>query len=502
MWLIAVAAMVVACSEDEGAPVTPSFPEEEQILSVKAGESVEIVFDASMDWKLYSSTLWCRFSNGMTSISGQAGKQAVQVSVNEDMLNYGEMQAEITLKQGDVEKVIAKLTRQGEGLWVTDANGNYFSEENLIPFFYREIGKGVDINFTTNYDWTVEEYPEWLVVNEAPLKGLGFRPGNISVTVKNEFSAFAKKGDIKVKRTGTDDFVNIPVNFYGIDRVSSDKNAWGGWTFNSDGGKYSTSNSMTGESDEFDAPLVMQNVLVNGNDYEVLYFEEQIANQYVLVDNQDAWMSLKVNQQQNSELKEAQLSVKNNEGNRERSGVVMIMPKDTLGFIGRDNLLTSSGVFTDCADKYVLIAISQKSAFITSSDFEVISDSQEPIMVLKVDSPSDEDIEYCGTNNIYKVRLQPHTSYSTFKIVSNVYADFEVYLWHNLSQDEPVKYPSWGTNDFCDYVSSYIFLNGISETNGYDEKGDVLKPLCIVVRKWDEQSQSSPIVAAILIYRE
>ena len=50
----------------------------------------------------------------------------------------------------------------------------------------------------------------------------------------------------------------------------------------------------------------MQNVLVNGNDYEVLYFEEQIANQYVLVDNQDAWMSLKVNQQQNSELKEAQ----------------------------------------------------------------------------------------------------------------------------------------------------------------------------------------------------
>lgn len=43
MWLIAVAAMVVACSEDEGTPVTPSFPEEEQILSVKAGESVEIV---------------------------------------------------------------------------------------------------------------------------------------------------------------------------------------------------------------------------------------------------------------------------------------------------------------------------------------------------------------------------------------------------------------------------------------------------------------------------
>ena len=403
---MAVAVVVVACSEDEGAPVTPSFPEEEQILSVKAGESVDLVFEASMDWKLYSSTLWCRFSNGMTSISGQAGKQTVQVSVNEEMLSYGEMQAEITLKQGDMEKVIAKLTRQGEGLWVTDANGNYFSEENLIPFFYREIGKGVDINFTTNYDWTVEEYPEWLVVNEAPLKGLGFRPGNISVTVKNEFSAFAKKGDIKVKRTGTDDFVNIPVNFYGIDRVSSDKNAWGGWTFNSDGGKYSTSNSMTGESDEFDAPLVMQNVLVNGNDYEVLYFEEQIANQYVLVDNQDAWMSLKVNQQQNSELKEAQLSVKNNEGNRERSGVVMIMPKDTLGFIGRDNLLTSSGVFTDCADKYVLIAISQKSAFITSSDFEVISDSQEPIMVLKVDSPSDEDIEYCGTNNIYKVRLQ------------------------------------------------------------------------------------------------
>lgn len=40
---MAVAVVVVACSEDEGAPVTPSFPEEEQILSVKAGESVDLV---------------------------------------------------------------------------------------------------------------------------------------------------------------------------------------------------------------------------------------------------------------------------------------------------------------------------------------------------------------------------------------------------------------------------------------------------------------------------
>lgn len=47
---MAVAVVVVACSEDEGAPVTPSFPEEEQILSVKAGESVDLVFEASMDW--------------------------------------------------------------------------------------------------------------------------------------------------------------------------------------------------------------------------------------------------------------------------------------------------------------------------------------------------------------------------------------------------------------------------------------------------------------------
>ena len=52
MWLMAVAVVVVACSEDEGAPVTPSFPEEEQILSVKAGESVDLVFEASMESRL------------------------------------------------------------------------------------------------------------------------------------------------------------------------------------------------------------------------------------------------------------------------------------------------------------------------------------------------------------------------------------------------------------------------------------------------------------------
>lgn len=499
---MAVAVVVVACSEDEGAPVTPSFPEEEQILSVKAGESVDLVFEASMDWKLYSSTLWCRFSNGMTSISGQAGKQTVQVSVNEEMLSYGEMQAEITLKQGDMEKVIAKLTRQGEGLWVTDANGNYFSEENLIPFFYREIGKGVDINFTTNYDWTIEEYPEWLVVNEAPLKGLGFRPGNITVTIKDEFSAFAKKGDIKVKRTGTDDFVNIPVNFYGIDRVSSDKNAWGGWTFNSDGGKYSTSNSMTGESDEFDAPLVMQNVLVNGNDYEVLYFEDFSDKQYRLMDDDSKWINATIESNEGVENRTAKVSVMENSTSKKRKGAILVIPTDTLNMIGRDNLLTVDNDFTEAAGKYILIGLSQAAKQIATSDFTVDTGASPAVDVVKIDDPSAQLIQQCfGAENIYECVLAKHTSYEYFAISSGTY---------NISSETCMSGGDMG----LDYVgnwqpfsgmvlgSSYTFMNyatwefGLSAEAGYDESGAPLKPIYLFI-----MNEEGAAIAAVLIKR-
>lgn len=495
MWLMAVAVMVVACSEDEGAPVTPSFPEEEQILSVKAGESVDLVFEASMDWKLYSSTLWCRFSNGMTSISGQAGKQAVQVSVNEEMLSYGEMQAEITLKQGDMEKVIAKLTRQGEGLWVTDANGNYFSEENLIPFFYREIGKGVDINFTTNYDWTVEEYPEWLVVNEAPLKGLGFRPGNISVTVKNEFSAFAKKGDIKVKRTGTDDFVNIPVNFYGIDRVSSDKNAWGGWTFNSDGGKYSTSNSMTGESDEFDAPLVMQNVLVNGNDYEVLYFEDFSNNQYRLMGDDSKWINATIESNEGVENKTAKVSVMENSTSKKRKGAILVIPTDTLNMIGRDNLLTADNDFTEAAGKYVLIGLEQKSNLNLTDEFMVDCGESTPVAFSKIENPDLSLIEKYGTDKIYECELPSGVAYDTFIITSSeMYQPY--YSWNQ-------NFPWPGVNvDYTSIMTSFS-LTGITEKSGTEidpETQQLVEPLSVMIMYYTSTGMEDMVV--LLIKRE
>ena len=297
---------------------------------------------------------------------------------------------------------------------MTDANGNYFSEENLIPFFYREIGKGVDINFTTNYDWTIEEYPEWLVVNEAPLKGLGFRPGNITVTIKDEFSAFAKKGDIKVKRTGTDDFVNIPVNFYGIDRVSSDKNAWGGWTFSSDGSKYSTSNSMTGESDEFDAPLVMQNVLVNGNDYEVLYFEDFSDKQYRLMDDDSKWINATIESNEGVENKTAKVSVMENSTSKKRKGAILVIPTDTLNMIGRDNLLTADNDFTEAVGKYVLIGLEQKSNLNLTDEFMVDCGESTPVAFSKIENPDLSLIEKYGTDKIYECELPSGVAYNLF----------------------------------------------------------------------------------------
>ena len=74
------------------------------------------------------------------------------------------------------------------------------------------------------------------------------------------------------------------------------------------------------------------------------------------------------------------------------------------------------------------------------------------------------------------------------------------YMWMNLSQNDPETYPSWGTNDF--FSGQYMFYNGIAAEQGYGKDGNPLKPLCIAIMGWNEETQTESREAALLIYRE
>lgn len=375
MWLIAVAAMVVACSEDEGAPVTPSFPEEEQILSVKAGESVEIVFDASMDWKLYSSTLWCRFSNGMTSISGQAGKQAVQVSVNEDMLNYGEMQAEITLKQGDVEKVIAKLTRQGEVLLAVGEEGEIFTEESplLLNFSRTSTTLSFTESFTLNFPWEFDQasLPEWLAVKNPPVKGGMHQKAELTVEITDDYLANEWTGSLRFKMQGEDRYADVPVKYTGLPAdelvIRGISTKWN-WSVSTDGLQYWTGGLTEGddEPEKLSFPLSFR-VLAKNNDYVVKsVFQDGKWLSINGVDDAEAFFDIKDDTHGNLELCNVQENTL-----AKRRGYILVFPKSVYDELSHGGtrpdmtaLLNPEGtdLSEDVSDEYIVMAFDQEGS--------------------------------------------------------------------------------------------------------------------------------------------
>lgn len=496
--LTVVLSLLAACTEKETV-VLPVFPEEETVETVVPGTEYALTFTANMDWELKSSALWCKFSNGLISIKGEAGNVTQTITVNEDNWTLEDAVAEITLVMGNEEKVIAQYTRKGKAMAVVDANDVAYGDDNTVLFQYKEIGNGKEISFLANYDWTINELPEWIVVEDAPLSGTNSVLKTIKVTIADNYPAFAKKGSIKIKnKDDNEKFCEIPVAYSGIDRISSDVNPWGGYTFDAKGETYTSDNPQTGE-ETFQAPLTIDNLLINGNDYKVLYFEEFAPYQYRIKDG-ISWASLSIQPYEGTEIYKSVLSVQNNDTNNERNAVVVVMPSDTLNTVGVDNLLNADADFTEFASKYVLVSFSQAGPTVVSGDFYVDSDSGEAINVMKVSSPSAEEIEYCGTDNIYTLHLKPHTSYSLFNIGSDLYSMEAGYMWVNLGQNNPEKYPHWGTNDF--FSGQYMFWNGITAENGYGEDGEPLKPLCIAIQGWNEETATETRVAALLIYRE
>lgn len=492
--------MVSACTEDD-AVVTPIFPEGETVETVAPGTEYTLTFSANMNWELESSKPWCKFSNGFQSIKGEAGENISQkLTITEDDWSLDDEIADITLIMGDEEKIIAKYTRTGKSLTLVDGNDVAFDENNSIKIEYKQVGKGIDVSFKANYDWTIDELPEWIVVENAPLSGTNSELKTINVSIDENYIAYAKEGAIKVKnKNNNEKYCEIPIVYYGIDRISSDINPWGGYTFDAKGETYTSTSSLTGEQTS-DAPLLIDNLLINGDDYKILYFEEIAPYQYEKINDENSWMDLLVQLKEDTEIHKSILEVDMNDTNKERNGVIVIIPTDTLNVVGEDNLLNPDLDFTDYANKYVLISVSQKSSVVISGDFYVNSDSEETINVLKKSSPTAEDIAYCGTDNIYELHLKAQTSYSFFNIGSDLYSGEAGYMWTNLSQNDPETYPSWGTNDF--FSGQYMFLNGIAAEQGYGMDGNPLKPLCIAIMGWNEETQTASREAALLIYRE
>lgn len=156
-WSLIISAMMcmvafASCSDDEKEDVNITFPELKEETHV-VGDEIEISFNAPVDWQLTSKAAWCKFVNGDfedATTSGKAGDQTVTAKILGDGQDYiNDNTTEITLKMGDKEQVIYKITRSKKafsGLTiksVPEAEGEEaveYSAENPI------VVKGCDID--------------------------------------------------------------------------------------------------------------------------------------------------------------------------------------------------------------------------------------------------------------------------------------------------------------------------------------------------------------------
>lgn len=298
-WIMALAMMLgvmfVSCSDDNdnggvGAPVFPALQE----MNCAAGESIELSFDANMDWQLSSNAAWCKFVNGEfteTLTSGKAGDgQKVQVAVSADGQNYDEdAVAEITMTMGEKSQVVFKITRAKKeyaDLTITNEDGTVTYGESQ-PLTIK--GSGLrdipsDSVFTVVYahaDMTVgtDYVPDWLkVFNDGNGRFRLIFDKTKGVSNLNSFGTEA--GHKIVFATGDKKSrVEIPLAYEGLKMESISLTPVGnsgtgvGLSVNADGTEFflETSDGLSGETsrEEYGSELKTA-VSVRNSEYHVL----------------------------------------------------------------------------------------------------------------------------------------------------------------------------------------------------------------------------------------
>ena len=175
-------ATFAACSSnnDEQPQTPPTFPEK-QTLSIPAGETLQVSFDAEREWRMTSDMAWVRFLAGnpaeeMPIASGQAGTNTVTLLMKTDGHRFAEETALLNMTMANVSQTVFEVTRpakEREIRMMVSPNGSAFAEAERLELLY---GKSCRVGFKANFDWKIVSAPDWMApmtritgkANEAP----------------------------------------------------------------------------------------------------------------------------------------------------------------------------------------------------------------------------------------------------------------------------------------------------------------------------------------------
>lgn len=362
-----------ACTEDD-AVVTPIFPEGETVETVVPGTEYTLTFSANMNWKLESSKLWCVFSNGKTNLNGEMGDVTVSLKITEELLTVDDDIAEITLIMGDEKKVIAKYTRAGLPLEVTSND----TELNEINFEYSALEISKTINFETNFDWEISETPEWLIIENLPIKGKAYSDASVKLEVNPRFLSNSLSDKLIIKRQNTEEYYEIPVTAEGISegviRIVGLNNKDYGWSLSADGKTFSDGRVNYG------VPFTFY-VVSKNNDYKIISISED--GEYLYANNEYRKF-FDVNDNGTGEVTIDNVGSNDSE---KRRGFIMVLSKeeynkavdDAGGEDGLDAivLVYDGNEISDDYAQYVEMAFTQEESEVLAGGFDITRKGQK-----------------------------------------------------------------------------------------------------------------------------
>lgn len=381
---------VVACDENEsdGGMQTP-FPEQ-KVEALQAGSETNLTFNASSAWVLESNQLWCKFSNNMTTMSGEAGEQNVTVNITDELQGTASDTADVKLTMSGETKVVLRVIRMGQALSIVDQDGVAYDDEHPVAIVYTNNGAKAMFTFKGNFNWELKESPEWLeVVEGLPIRSNANTEVQMTLEVVKSYWANALNDTLKFYMQNTDTYVKVPVSFNGLPEgvvVSDGINGsafW--WTVAGDGKSYWKEGSMVdGGVGATSFPLNFK-VLAKDNQYKVLRVEQNDNWMNVIEDDYSSFVSLSDDGQGNVTIN----FFKENSGS-ERIAYILAMPKTVYdkayqlaqekGGIYDGIILTDDGSDLNTNyEKYAVLACKQEAAGTSAAGFEVLYQGWQPM---------------------------------------------------------------------------------------------------------------------------
>lgn len=477
----------VACDDDDK-EATPIFPELQKI-ECAVGEKQTLTFDATSDWTLTSSALWCKFvvdGEDAFTCSGTAGQQSVTIRIDDDatelMKSY---KAELSLMTGGAQQVIFTVTRPvtGEELHVFDQTQMVeYTFENPLPKSYEKYvwNEGQRIVVSANVDWIVEWSDELGCENAKPNTSTTFTPSGeagetvtLKLSLKEGYTKKVWEGSLKFRNKKNEIFYTLPVKYDGIpaDKLEStyeqmkDRDV----VFSHDRWTYTWNNETK------DAPMPIT-VIARNAEYVKVYVDYtkvqdpiswELEYTCTTMTESDSWFFADEEDLENPG--DLSLMALENRG-KERTGYLMVFPQEVYNRIESnfDEIVfsTEEGIVSDYME-YLVTSIKQSGDPSATGGFVVTNGMGEPLLDEygdKIEAMYDNNMppakleETYGTSNVFTLGLPESQNYNAINVTPSGFTGY--FFEMNTMFGEEDTLIGWDGVGF-EPAGSYFMITGL-----------------------------------------